>query len=332
MKTIVLLRGWVEDYMEDRLKALGHKVICLDYYNLPCAVIRNEDGESFISVNDTILLKGNKAAICPTGYVWHNDAHHLAYRSKESALIALDDIDCVICRITMWKHVEKGLSILEFFRERGIPTSEKLSAYDIARSKIKSHTCFMEHGINTPDTLCLYYTQPDYEEVALSFYKKYKGDICLKSDLGSVGKDIFFPTSQAEFEENLAYYKTKEINLVAQKIIRTEGNPRHYRVEVINGEVLAADLQIAKDGEMKSNLAQGASVHKAMDLLTPEQKALCLKATKAAGVNFCGVDMMVDEDGTPFIIEINITPDVWRGAGDEHLHKLVDKTLEACFL
>jgi len=84
---------------------------------------------------------------------------------------------------------------------------------------------------------------------------------------------------------------------------------RDIRVFVIGDNVLASIYRIATHGEWKTNVALGGEV-KAIKL-SDELEKLSLKAVKAVGLLYAGVDMVETCNG-PVILEVNGSPS-WQG-------------------
>lgn len=83
-----------------------------------------------------------------------------------------------------------------------------------------------------------------------------------------------------------------------------------YRVFVVSGRVTCVASKTPVDPSAVAwNVAQGGSFDNVRWDNWP--LAACLEAVKAAelsGLDFCGVDVMMDKDGKPYILEINSAP------------------------
>jgi ribosomal protein S6--L-glutamate ligase len=84
---------------------------------------------------------------------------------------------------------------------------------------------------------------------------------------------------------------------------------RDIRVFIIGDEVLASIYRIAPPGKWKTNVAQGSQVK--VFKLSTELKDISLKAAKAVGLLYAGVDIIETSDG-PVILEVNGSPS-WQG-------------------
>jgi ribosomal protein S6--L-glutamate ligase len=84
---------------------------------------------------------------------------------------------------------------------------------------------------------------------------------------------------------------------------------RDIRVFVIGDSVLASIYRVASPGKWKTNVAQGSQV-KAFKL-SVELEEISLKAVKAVGLLYAGVDIIETSSG-PVILEVNGSPS-WQG-------------------
>ena len=89
-------------------------------------------------------------------------------------------------------------------------------------------------------------------------------------------------------------------NIIRQPFI---DSGEDYRVIVLGGEVLGVMRRIAVEGGYLTNVSAGGSFEKAE--LTDELKKLALKAALVFSCDYCGVDIMFDENKTPFVLEVN---------------------------
>jgi ribosomal protein S6--L-glutamate ligase len=77
------------------------------------------------------------------------------------------------------------------------------------------------------------------------------------------------------------------------------------RFIVIGGEVAAAMKRVAKKGDWRANFHSGGKG--VCYRTTASDKRLALKSAKAVGLNFCGVDVLITNNG-PVVVEVNASP------------------------
>jgi ribosomal protein S6--L-glutamate ligase len=115
-------------------------------------------------------------------------------------------------------------------------------------------------------------------------------------------------------------FDNPDIALNALTTIERFGNPlyiqeyldkpnRDIRAFVLGDEVLASVYRIASADKWKTNVAQGSKTEAIK--LSDELEAISLKAAKAVGLLYAGVDIVETSRG-PVILEINCSPS-WQG-------------------
>ena len=102
-------------------------------------------------------------------------------------------------------------------------------------------------------------------------------------------------------------------------------NNRDLRVMVVGEECIAAMERVADT--WKTNLAAGALPVRAA--LSPEVQEICLQASRTLGADYCGVDLLRDESGELFILEVNSMP-AWQGLQQVTPFNIADRIAEHC--
>ncbi|PYO65956.1 MAG: RimK family alpha-L-glutamate ligase, partial [Gemmatimonadetes bacterium] len=80
------------------------------------------------------------------------------------------------------------------------------------------------------------------------------------------------------------------------------------RVFVVGGRVVSAIERSAAG--WKTNLARGGRAR--ATTLSDTREALALRAARAVGADYAGVDLLPARDGTDYVVEVNGIPG-WRG-------------------
>lgn len=100
--------------------------------------------------------------------------------------------------------------------------------------------------------------------------------------------------------------KTKGLGILLQEFVEVdEETPYDIRVVVIGSQIKCAIKRVAKEGDFRSNLAQGG--HCEQIELREDEKELAQKISKAFGCAYCGIDLMRTKKGT-ICCEINSNP------------------------
>lgn len=156
-------------------------------------------------------------------------------------------------------------------------------------------------GLPTPDTHV-----SQRADDALAAFDRLGGDVVVKPLFGAEGRGMVRVT-----DRELAWRTFHAIEqtggvIYLQRFVRHPG--WDVRAFVLNGRVLGAMRRTAKD-DWRTNVAQGGSAERCE--LTTAQVGLALAATEAVGAVVAGVDLLCDERGEWYVIEVNAVPG-WR--------------------
>ena len=77
------------------------------------------------------------------------------------------------------------------------------------------------------------------------------------------------------------------------------------RCFVVGDKVVASMKRQAKDGEFRANIHKGGAATKVK--ITPEERAMAVKASKILGLCVAGVDIIRSSRG-PMVLEVNSSP------------------------
>jgi RimK family alpha-L-glutamate ligase len=83
---------------------------------------------------------------------------------------------------------------------------------------------------------------------------------------------------------------------------------RDYRLLVVGDEVFG--LQRQREDDWRLNLSRGA--HGQAYRLSASEQDLAQRCAAICGASVCGVDLVYDRHGAPWILEVNASPG-WRG-------------------
>jgi RimK family alpha-L-glutamate ligase len=195
------------------------------------------------------------------------------------------------------------LDILHALKKLGVCVYNNGRA--IERSVDKGMTSFLLRtaGIPTPPTWVV--SQQDQLDKIVRQVFKARNELVLKPLFGSQGDGLVRLRNADEIPDpalfNDVYY--------LQQFIHTGSDDAHdWRVFVINGRAVAAML---RQGEgWISNVAQGAKCHPVV--LDQELRELAEAASNALDMSYAGVDILRDDKGQPYVIEVNSIP-AWKG-------------------
>jgi ribosomal protein S6--L-glutamate ligase len=209
--------------------------------------------------------------------------------------IFIKNFDGVITRIG--SNVDYGSRILRHLNiNLGIYATQ--SAYGIltARDKATTTQILSSHGLKVPRTIMAY--RPNHPEFLID---KVGGLPAVGKLLhGSQGVGVVLFESEAQTNDTLESFAKSNISLLVQSYI--EGKASDYRAIVVGDKVVSAMKRTAVKG-FKANITKGGIGVGA--ILSQADQDICVKAAKACQLETAGVDIMKDEKGNSYVIEVN---------------------------
>ncbi|MFH1561507.1 MAG: RimK family alpha-L-glutamate ligase [Patescibacteria group bacterium] len=160
--------------------------------------------------------------------------------------------------------------------------------------KISQHTSFVLNQIPIIPTQ-VYMDKETFPEQKMNF------PLIAKYSFGFQGKSIAKIDNQDELNSFLTRRSQETFGLwLWQDCIPNQWD---IRVIVVGGQTIGAMKRIAKKGDFRSNFSQGGSVENYQ--LSGEEKQLAEKVAKVSQLDYCGVDIIKDEAGKNYILEVN---------------------------
>ncbi len=217
---------------------------------------------------------------------------------------ALKDIVKTVDFALFW---DKDVILAKQLEACGLRLFNNAEAIEKCDNKALTAVCLEKAGVETPETYASPLTFEGVEICDFGFAeacaKKLGYPMVVKEVNGSFGKQVYLAE---DFEKLKAIIKSiGHKGFVMQKFI-SESRGRDIRVNVVGGRVICAMLRESRDGDFRSNVTLGGSA-KAYKV-SPEQKEIAVKACRALGLDFAGVDVLFGEGGKPLICEVNSNP------------------------
>ncbi len=195
------------------------------------------------------------------------------------------------------------LDILHALKLLGIPVYN--DGYAIERSVDKGMTSFLLHnaGLPTPLTWVLHNRE---DALAIAENELKQGHLIISKPLfGSQGEGI----RRLEKMTDLFWLTSSHGIYYLQRFVHCAGvGYSDNRVFVVNGKAVAAMRRRGKS--WLNNVARGASCER-IDL-DDDLASLAIKATAALAMDYAGVDIIQDKEGSYTVIEVNSIP-AWKG-------------------
>ncbi|MFW7379913.1 MAG: 30S ribosomal protein S6--L-glutamate ligase [Oligoflexus sp.] len=238
----------------------------------------------------------------------------------------LEGIDAVIPRIGA-SYTFYGSAVVRQFEMMNIYTLNRSQSIARSRDKLRCLQILAKYGVGLPVTGCAHSTK-DVEGLI-----KIAGGAPLVVKLleGTQGIGVVLAETQKAAESVIEAFRGLDANILVQEFIR-EANSSDIRCIVVGERVIASMMRRGAEGEFRSNIHRGGSGHRVK--ITPEERSAAVRAAKAMGLEFAGVDMLRSNHG-PVVMEVNSSPglegiekttgvDV-AGKVIEHIEKNADK-------
>jgi ribosomal protein S6--L-glutamate ligase len=212
---------------------------------------------------------------------------------------SITDVDAIIPRISS-NLTTYGSSIVRQFEMQNVFTTTSSIALSRSRDKLRSVQILAKWGVGIPKTVFARETS-DFDDV---LEQVGGAPVIIKVARGTHGNGVVLAeTKKAGMAVMQAFY-VEGVSFLVQEFI-AESAGEDIRAVVVNGQVVASMVRKSSDDDFRSNLHQGATAKSVK--LTEEEKKMVLKAAKAMGLSFCGVDLMRSARG-PLILEVNASP------------------------
>jgi ribosomal protein S6--L-glutamate ligase len=223
-----------------------------------------------------------------------SDTPEIHYRGEN-----LVGFDAVIPRIGA-SITFYGTAVLRQFEMLGAYALNESLAIARARDKLRSLQLLAKKGIGLPVTGIAH--APDDTEDLLKLVGG--APTVIKLTEGAQGMGVVLAETRKAAESVIDAFRGLDAHFLVQEYIK-EANGSDIRCFVIGGEVVAAMLRTAKEGEFRSNLHRGGQAE--MIEITAEERRTALRAARIMGLNVAGVDIMRSKRG-PVVLEVNSTP------------------------
>jgi len=164
--------------------------------------------------------------------------------------------------------------------------------------KILQHSVFVREGVPVIPTKIFYTPE---QVLAGNLGEDFSWPIIAKHEKGFQGRSVRKFESKEELDSFVKRMDEKNIGMFLwQKYLPTRWD---IRVVVLGGKVLGAMRRSATGDEFRSNYSLGGKVEKWE--LSEEDKRLAEKVARVCGLDYCGVDIMKDEAGKSYVLEVN---------------------------
>lgn len=207
--------------------------------------------------------------------------------------------DAVIPRIGA-SVTSYATAVLRQFEVSGVFSVNESIAISRSRDKLRAHQLLARKGVGMPITG--YAHSADATNELIEFVGG--APLIVKLMESTHGQGIVLAETEKAAEGVINAFRGLNANFLVQEYIK-EANGSDIRCFVIGDRIVAAMQRTAKEGDFRSNLHRGGTASQIK--LTPEERALAIKAAKVMGLDVAGVDIIRSERG-PLVLEVNSSP------------------------
>ncbi|WP_425408326.1 30S ribosomal protein S6--L-glutamate ligase [Hyphococcus sp.] len=216
------------------------------------------------------------------------------YRGEELAYF-----DCVIPRIGA-SVTFYGTAVLRQFEMMGVYPVNESVAISRSRDKLRSLQLLARKGIGLPVTVFAHRTSRAEEILDMIG----GAPVVIKLLEGTQGIGVVLGETQKGAESIIQAFGGVNTNILVQEFIKEAGG-EDIRSIVVGEKVVASMKRKGKEGDFRSNIHRGGTAEKIK--ITPEERSTAVRAARAMGLNFCGVDLLRSNHG-PVVMEVNSSP------------------------
>jgi ribosomal protein S6--L-glutamate ligase len=228
-------------------------------------------------------------------YVATEKSNPVVYYQGET----LENIDAIIPRIGQ-SITKYGTAMVRQFEMQGVFTTASSIAINRSRDKLRTMQLMARAGVGIPKTVFARETA-DLDDV---IERAGGTPLIIKVARGTHGNGVVLAETKKAAQAVMQAFYVEGVNFLVQEFIK-ESAGTDIRAIIVGGKVIASMKRQSLDDDFRSNIHQGGEGTPIK--LTDEERKVALKAAKAMGLPFCGVDMMVSDRG-PLVLEVNPSP------------------------
>ncbi|MFA6184538.1 MAG: hypothetical protein WCT51_04250 [Candidatus Shapirobacteria bacterium] len=164
--------------------------------------------------------------------------------------------------------------------------------------KIAQHGVFLENEVSVIPTK-IFYTKEQVLESKIG--ESFGWPIIAKHERGFQGKSVRKFENFKELRKFVRRINEKNVGMFLwQKCLPTRWD---LRIIVLDGKAIGAMKRSAVGDEFRSNFSLGGKVE-GWDL-SQKDREIAEKVANVCGLDYCGVDIMKDDEGNSFVLEVN---------------------------
>ena len=194
-----------------------------------------------------------------------------------------------------------GLVLLRQFMQNGIPLVNGLTGITIARNQYITLQALAPAGLPVPDTIFI--TRPQAFSQAVDKLGGYP--IVIKQVDGMGGDGVIKADKEQDGITFLDKHLKERKGVIVQQFFAPE-NRVDVRLLVIGDKVAGAMQLKPRNDEFRANIHQNARAR--VTEPSEEQIEMAVASARACSLEIAGIDLIVENDCDPRVIEVNYSP------------------------
>ena len=201
---------------------------------------------------------------------------------------------------------DKDIYLAQRLEQQGFKLFNSARAVELCDNKILMYQELVKNNIRIPRTFIapktfegLNYSKRDFVNNVI---KEIGLPLVIKEAYGSFGEQVYLANTLEEANKIIDQIGYKDF-LMQEYIASSKG--RDIRINVVGNKAIVS-MYRENNNDFRSNISNGGTGYK----FEPKQEYLdlAIKASKALGLDFAGVDVMFGPNDEPIICELNSNP------------------------
>jgi ribosomal protein S6--L-glutamate ligase len=206
--------------------------------------------------------------------------------------------DAIVPRIGA-SYTFYGAAVVRQFEMMRVFAANGSQAISRARDKLRSFQILAREGIELPVTTFAHSIKDVDDLIEIAGVP-----VVIKLLEGTQGMGVVLAETKSAARSVVMAFRQLDANILVQEFIE-EAHGADIRAFVVGRRVVAAMERQAPEGECRSNLHRGGTAREIK--ITPEERAMAVRAARSLGLYVAGVDMIRSERGS-LILEVNASP------------------------
>ncbi|XP_068037863.1 beta-citrylglutamate synthase B isoform X4 [Anomalospiza imberbis] len=235
-----------------------------------------------------------KTSLCTSPYMLGTKG----LRVKGELITAYPQV--VVVRVpTPWVQSDSDITVLRHLEKMGCRLMNRPQAILNCVNKFWTFQELAGHGVPLPDTFS-YGGHENFSKM-IDEAEVLEFPMVVKNTRGHRGKAVFLARDKHHLAD-LSHLIRHDAPYLFQKYVK-ESHGKDVRVIVVGGRVVGTMLRCSTDGRMQSNCSLGGVGM--MCSLSEQGKQLAVQVSNILGMDVCGIDLLMKDDGSFYVCEAN---------------------------